>query len=282
MFIIAAFYQDPENPSKPEYLGLVALGMFLAFCLRRWHFRKRRVTHQSWIPYLFCGACCWLGLLWAHMHPALAMVPIVPFMPGPSHEELENFEEGVETAMENLALGRVRVLEDDDEVDASRTWRNSKSVRLPGGYQVPLPTMPKLPSLGKKSSKTDATDSTTDVTVSVVDNKQSTPAATPAATRGRRVSWVEEDEESSAREVTGSGAPLPRELDEIYKEASDQTGTRLRSHSAADQAKAVALTHQHDFARGRGVTIQAGLYSGLLGHHVEDSMKVIEYDDDGE
>ncbi|HIG10395.1 MAG: Na+/H+ antiporter NhaA [bacterium] len=75
--IIAIFYGDPANPAAPEFLGLVAVGMAIAALLRR-----RDV--QSWIPYIALGGTIsWVGLMLAHLHPALALVPIVPFLPGP-------------------------------------------------------------------------------------------------------------------------------------------------------------------------------------------------------
>jgi len=70
-----------------------------------------------------------------------------------------------------------------------------------------------------------------------------------------------------------------KDLDDVHNEAHNET--RLRAHSTEYQAKALALTHQHDLARGRGVTIQAGMYAGLAGHHVDEALMVIEYDDDG-
>ena len=55
----------------------------------RWHFRKDRVTHQAWQPYLvFGGSIAWVGLINARLHPALALCFIVPFMPGPDMEKL--------------------------------------------------------------------------------------------------------------------------------------------------------------------------------------------------
>lgn len=75
--IIAVFYGDPNNPAAPQYLGLVLLGMVIAFILR-----KKDV--QSWVPYIALGGTVsWIGLMLAHLHPALALVPIVPFLPGP-------------------------------------------------------------------------------------------------------------------------------------------------------------------------------------------------------
>ena len=78
--IIAIFYGDPTNPAKPEYLLLVLLGMLVAFGMR-----KAKVG--SWIPYIaVAGPLAWLGLIMAHLHPALALIFIVPFLPAPSRD----------------------------------------------------------------------------------------------------------------------------------------------------------------------------------------------------
>jgi len=78
--IIAVFYGDPANPAAPEYLALVLLGMAIAFGLR-----KKNV--QSWVPYIALGGTAsWIGLMYAHLHPALALVPIIPFLPGPKSD----------------------------------------------------------------------------------------------------------------------------------------------------------------------------------------------------
>ena len=79
--IIAVAYPDPENPVKPIYLLLVLAAMSLAFALR-----SARV--QNFWPYVLVpGVLSWLGLMLAHLHPALALVPIVPFMPSADHDE---------------------------------------------------------------------------------------------------------------------------------------------------------------------------------------------------
>lgn len=78
--IIAIFYGDPANPADPKWLSLVLAGMAVAYALRR-------MNVQSWLPYIFlAGPLAWSGLILAHLHPALALVPIVPFLPGPKRD----------------------------------------------------------------------------------------------------------------------------------------------------------------------------------------------------
>ncbi|GIW70637.1 MAG: Na(+)/H(+) antiporter NhaA [Planctomycetota bacterium] len=78
--IIAIFYPDPRFPVEPQWLGLVAAGMAIAWGLRRLAVRR-------WPIYVvLAGVPSWLGLLHAHLHPALALVFVVPFMPGPRHD----------------------------------------------------------------------------------------------------------------------------------------------------------------------------------------------------
>ncbi len=78
--IIAVFYGDPANPAQPQFLGLVVLAMAVAFAMRK-------MDLKSWVPYIFvAGPIAWTGLMLAHLHPALALVPIVPFLPGPKSD----------------------------------------------------------------------------------------------------------------------------------------------------------------------------------------------------
>jgi len=75
MVIIAVFYPDPTNPVQPAWLGLVVASMVFAFAMRR-------LQVPSWPLFvLICGPFSWFGLLRAHVHPALALVFVVPFMP---------------------------------------------------------------------------------------------------------------------------------------------------------------------------------------------------------
>jgi len=85
--IIAVFYPDPLHPLAPQWLGLTLVGMAIAFLLRR----GKAATY--W-PYLFFGGgLSWIGLFKAHVHPALALVFIVPFLPHPPREHKHLFEE---------------------------------------------------------------------------------------------------------------------------------------------------------------------------------------------
>ncbi len=78
--IIAIFYGDPAAPAAPAWLGLVALAMGIAYAMRR-------ANVQNWKPYiLVAGPIAWTGLMLAHLHPALALVFIVPFLPGPKRD----------------------------------------------------------------------------------------------------------------------------------------------------------------------------------------------------
>lgn len=79
--IIAIFYPDPAHPTEPLFLGLVLLGMVIAYLL------KRRDVKGFWPYVIISGGLSWTGLYLAHLHPALALVPIVPFMPNRGQDE---------------------------------------------------------------------------------------------------------------------------------------------------------------------------------------------------
>lgn len=75
--IIAVFYPDPENPVAPSWLLLVVAGMAVAYVMRRFGVRH-------WPIYiLIAGGLSWIGLVKSSIEPALALVVIVPFLPGP-------------------------------------------------------------------------------------------------------------------------------------------------------------------------------------------------------
>lgn len=87
LVIIAIFYPNPNLPAAPVWLLLTCLGMIAAYILRR------SKVYNYW-PYLIIGGVMsWTGLHNAHLHPALALVFIVPFLPhGPKETNLP-FEE---------------------------------------------------------------------------------------------------------------------------------------------------------------------------------------------
>lgn len=85
--IIAIFYPDPTVPVAPQWLVLVLSGMGAAALLRRY-------SIKSYWPYIILGGgLSWAGLFMAHLHPALALVFIVPFLPHPPRETMHIFEE---------------------------------------------------------------------------------------------------------------------------------------------------------------------------------------------
>lgn len=87
--IIAFGYPDPEHPTVWSNLMWLIPGMGVAFGLRI-------CKVKSWVPYILIGgAFSWWALYSAHLHPALALVFIVPFLPGPK-KDLGLFVESVD------------------------------------------------------------------------------------------------------------------------------------------------------------------------------------------
>jgi len=75
LIIIAVYYTDPNHPPQPVWLLLCVAGMLISFGLRK-------LKVRWWAVYVILGGVpCWCGLLKASVHPALALIPIVPFMP---------------------------------------------------------------------------------------------------------------------------------------------------------------------------------------------------------
>jgi NhaA family Na+:H+ antiporter len=74
LVILAVFY--PSGPLSP--LALVAL-MAAALLAAMW--LRRRRTRSFWPYVIGPGALSWSALYFGGFHPALALVPIVPFMP---------------------------------------------------------------------------------------------------------------------------------------------------------------------------------------------------------
>ncbi len=73
--IIAVAYPDPAHPVAPTMMLFILGGMLVSVVLRKMNVR-------SWVPYILVGGgLSWYGLIMAHLHPALALVFIVPFLP---------------------------------------------------------------------------------------------------------------------------------------------------------------------------------------------------------
>lgn len=72
MLIIAVFYTSEVHV---QWLGLVALAIVLCEVMRR-------IGIKSFWPYVLIGGpLCWFGLHNTGVHAALALVPVIPFMP---------------------------------------------------------------------------------------------------------------------------------------------------------------------------------------------------------
>ena len=74
LMILAVFY-----PSGP--LSVAALGMLMTAAVLAALWLKRRRVHSFWPYVLGPGSLSWAALYFGGFHPALALVPIVPFMP---------------------------------------------------------------------------------------------------------------------------------------------------------------------------------------------------------
>lgn len=89
--IIAGFYSDPASPVRLSMMLFVGLAVVIALIFNR-------MKVQSYWPYIFlAGTVSWVGMLSANLHPALALVFIVPFLPknkpeSQKHSPLVKFE----------------------------------------------------------------------------------------------------------------------------------------------------------------------------------------------
>jgi len=88
--IIAIFYPDPSHPVQPAWLLLTLAGMGVAFVLRK-------MNIKNYWPYIIVGGLLsWFGLYKAYIHPALALVFIIPFLPHAPREKEHLYEEDLE------------------------------------------------------------------------------------------------------------------------------------------------------------------------------------------
>ena len=73
LLILAVFY--PSAPIEPTWLLLTVASMAMAFAIR-----KMKVQ-SHWAYIVVPGVLCWFSFYQAHLHPALGLVPIIPFLP---------------------------------------------------------------------------------------------------------------------------------------------------------------------------------------------------------
>ena len=129
VLFIALFYTGESSPIRPIWLLLVLGAVGWCAALRMWHFRDdpHPPAHQAWQPYIFIGGTLsWIGFINARLHPALALVPIVPWMPGPYKEQLETLDNEVEEVLENEATdGKA-----DDMIRVFRSTREEEAGQL--------------------------------------------------------------------------------------------------------------------------------------------------------
>jgi NhaA family Na+:H+ antiporter len=79
LVLLAAFY--PVAPLRPLiFLGLVATACVVAWALRR------RAVNNFWPYVVVAGGLSWVGFYVGGLHPALALVPVLPFMPHAAHD----------------------------------------------------------------------------------------------------------------------------------------------------------------------------------------------------
>ena len=82
--VLAFVVRSPFTQAHLAGVMLIVLAISLAFLFRRAHLRT------FWAYLLICGPICWWGFVWAGLLPALALIPIVPFVPH-SPRNLEMF-----------------------------------------------------------------------------------------------------------------------------------------------------------------------------------------------
>lgn len=100
---IIAFAYPTDTPQWMNTLWILP-GMALAYSLRR-------LNVGSWVPYVLSGGILsWWGLYSANLHPALALVPIIPFLPS-SPRPTEMFTEDADYEEQEAKGHRHSVLE---------------------------------------------------------------------------------------------------------------------------------------------------------------------------
>lgn len=75
LIIIAVFYTDPNFKVQPIWLLLIIATMLMAFVCRKY------IKIHNWLFYVVViGGISWIGFLQTRIHPALSLIPVMPFM----------------------------------------------------------------------------------------------------------------------------------------------------------------------------------------------------------
>ncbi|KAH8056634.1 Na+/H+ antiporter 1 [Aureococcus anophagefferens] len=110
---IAAYFAVLYAGDGPAWLGLVLLAMALAYGLRR----ARCARWEACVA--LAGPPAWIGLLWASVHPSLALVFVVPFMPlSVGHEEERDELDAVLSESPRGALSDANLKAHDSAMEA--------------------------------------------------------------------------------------------------------------------------------------------------------------------
>jgi NhaA family Na+:H+ antiporter len=92
LVVLAVFY--PSGAVSP----LLCVALMAPAVASAWGLKRRRVAN-FWPYLLVAGSCSWVALYVGGLHPALALVPIIPFMPhtGNYHELFDDPVRGADT-----------------------------------------------------------------------------------------------------------------------------------------------------------------------------------------
>lgn len=117
LIIIAVFYPDPTRPVQPIWLLLTLAGVFAAFLLRRF-------AKVGFWPFYVSGPglCSWIGLMKSGIHPALALVPIVPFIPMQSCQQSSSIQQKLGSRLPEKLRGANQLQSYEDSISTFVTF----------------------------------------------------------------------------------------------------------------------------------------------------------------
>jgi Na+:H+ antiporter, NhaA family len=72
--LVIGFHQQSTHV-QPAGPALIACGLIVSAAMRRFE------TRTIWVDVMISGTMLWWGFWWSGLHPALSLIPIVPFLP---------------------------------------------------------------------------------------------------------------------------------------------------------------------------------------------------------